>query len=115
MSAAEPNVAGSKKPTKGSPWQRFGNWLRARGWRAVLIVTLAHTLGFVSSIHAVMSTRTSQGAVAWAVTLNAFPYVAVPAYWVFGRSKFDGYEMVRHREWLTESEERRETEEPEIS
>jgi len=29
--------------------------------------------------------------VAWAVSLNAFPYLAVPAYWILGRSKFEGY------------------------
>ena len=59
------------------------------------VVVLFHVLGFASSIHAVMSTRTSQGAIAWAVSLNTFPYLAVPAYWVFGRSKFEGYVVAR--------------------
>ena len=59
------------------------------------LVAIFHLLGFISSIHAVMSTRTSQGAIAWAVTLNTFPYLAVPAYWVFGRSKFQGYVVAR--------------------
>ena len=59
------------------------------------LVVLFHVLGFTSSIHAVMSTRTSQGAIAWAVSLNTFPYLAVPAYWVFGRSKFQGYVVAR--------------------
>ena len=57
----------------------------------VLAVVVFHVLGFLSSIHAIMSTRTEQGAVAWAVSLNTFPYVAVPAYWVLGRSRFQGY------------------------
>jgi cardiolipin synthase len=52
-------------------------------------------MGFLSSIHSIMSTRTSQGAIAWAVSLNTFPYLAVPAYWVFGRSKFEGYVIAR--------------------
>jgi len=64
-----------------------------------MIITVAlivfHVLGFLSSIHAVMSTRTSQGAIAWVVSLNTFPYVAVPAYWVFGRSTFRGYVTAR--------------------
>jgi cardiolipin synthase len=60
---------------------------------AVLIVF--HVVGFLSSIHAVMSTRTSQGAIAWAVSLNTFPYVAVPAYWVLGRTRFQGYVTAR--------------------
>ncbi|MGI9626432.1 MAG: cardiolipin synthase [Longimicrobiales bacterium] len=58
-------------------------------------VALFHIVGFVSSINAVMSTRTSQGAIAWAVSLNTFPYLALPAYWVFGRSKFQGYVVAR--------------------
>jgi cardiolipin synthase len=59
------------------------------------LVVLFHVMGFVSSVHAVMSTRTSQGAIAWAVSLNTFPYLAVPAYWVLGRSKFQGYVTAR--------------------
>ncbi|MHC5003410.1 MAG: cardiolipin synthase [Planctomycetota bacterium] len=60
-------------------------------------VLLFHLLGVVSSVHAVMSTRTSQGAIAWAVSLNTFPYLAVPAYWVLGRSRFRGYVVARRR------------------
>lgn len=60
-----------------------------------ITVIVFHVLGFISSIHAVMSTRTSQGAIAWAVSLNTFPYIAVPAYWVFGRSSFRGYVTAR--------------------
>lgn len=56
---------------------------------------LAHALGFASSLDALMSTRTAPGAVAWIVSLNTFPYVAVPAYWVFGRTKFQGYVIGR--------------------
>ena len=61
----------------------------------IWVVIAFHVVGFVSSIDAVMSTRTAQGAVAWAVSLNAFPYLAVPAYWVLGRSKFEGYVTAR--------------------
>ena len=62
---------------------------------AAAVVALFHILGFFSSIDAVMTTRTSQGAIAWAVSLNTFPYLAVPVYWVFGRSKFQGYVVAR--------------------
>jgi cardiolipin synthase len=68
---------------------------RLRRWKVWLIIGLAHMLGFASSFHAIMSTRTSQGAIAWAVSLNAFPYVTVPAYWVLGRNKFQGYVTAR--------------------
>jgi cardiolipin synthase len=59
------------------------------------VVLIFHLFGVVSSIHAVMSTRTSQGAIAWLVSLNTFPYLAVPAYWVLGRSRFRGYVLAR--------------------
>jgi cardiolipin synthase len=42
-----------------------------------------------------MNSRTPQGAIAWAVSLNTFPYVAVPAYWVFGSFEFDDYLKAR--------------------
>lgn len=56
-----------------------------------LYVVLAHGLGALASVQAIMTTRTAQGATAWAVALNSIPTVAVPAYWVFGRTKFEGY------------------------
>ncbi|MCA9135859.1 MAG: cardiolipin synthase [Planctomycetales bacterium] len=52
-------------------------------------------LGVLSAIQAVMTTRTSQGAVAWAITLIMWPFAAVPAYWIFGRSRFHGYVDLR--------------------
>lgn len=64
----------------------------------VLVVVIAHALGFATSIQALLTTRTSQGAIAWIVSLNTLPYVSVPAYWVFGRSKFQGYVVGRSQE-----------------
>jgi cardiolipin synthase len=66
-----------------------------------LAMVVFHVLGLISSIHAIMNTRTEQGAIAWAVSLNTLPYVAVPAYWVLGRSRFEGYVSAR-RENLEE-------------
>ena len=60
-----------------------------------LIFVLFQVLGLLSSIHAILKTRTPQGAIAWVVSLNALPIVAVPAYWVLGRSKFNGYVITR--------------------
>lgn len=60
-----------------------------------LLLTLVYLAGALTSIIAIMGTRTSQGAIAWAISLNTIPYVALPAYWVFGRSKFRGYEKKR--------------------
>ena len=59
------------------------------------VVLLAHVVGFFSSLHALMTVRTPQGTIAWVVSLNTMPLLAVPAYWVFGRSKFEGYVIQR--------------------
>jgi cardiolipin synthase len=47
------------------------------------------------ALDAVMQNRTAQGAIAWAVSLVTFPFVALPLYLVFGRSKFRGYVAAR--------------------
>ncbi|MBB5351885.1 cardiolipin synthase [Haloferula luteola] len=54
-----------------------------------------HIIGFFQSISAVMDTRTSQGAIAWAISLNTFPVVAVPAYMIFGDNDFQTYVTTR--------------------
>lgn len=56
-----------------------------------ITIAVAQILGALTSISALLTTRTAQGAIAWIVSLNTFPYLAVPAYWVFGRSRFNGY------------------------
>ncbi|WP_457743726.1 cardiolipin synthase [Sulfurimonas sp.] len=61
----------------------------------ILFLTLLHLLGVLFAIHALMSARTSQGAVAWVISLVTFPYIALPLYWFFGRSKFNGYTAAR--------------------
>ncbi len=54
------------------------------------IVSAFYLAGIVLAIHAIMTTRTAPGAVAWSVSLVTMPFVAVPAYLVLGRSKFEG-------------------------
>lgn len=63
--------------------------------RLAAFLVVAHVVGFLSSVDALMSTRTAQGTIAWVVSLNAVPYVAVPVYWVLGRSRFEGYVIAR--------------------
>jgi cardiolipin synthase A/B len=62
------------------------------------LVLLAHALGFATSLAALMSARTAQGTVAWILALNTLPYIAVPAYWVLGRRRFQGYLVSRRDE-----------------
>ncbi len=59
------------------------------------LMALMHLLGIFSAYKAMMETRTSQGAIAWVIFLLTFPYVAVPLYWIFGRSRFVGYYKVK--------------------
>ena len=66
-----------------------------------LIIAFFHVLGALTSVRAILKVRTAQGAIAWAVSLNTFPYLAVPAYWVFGRSTFEGYVLLRRESWRT--------------
>ena len=61
------------------------------------IVIVVQILGALTSVRAVMETRTPQGALAWAISLNTIPYVALPAYWIFGQSKFEDYKTGRQR------------------
>ena len=64
-----------------------------------LTIAAFHLLGVLSSLHAVMTNRTAQGAIAWGISLITFPYLMVPYYWIFGRAKFKGYvESWRHHQ-----------------
>ena len=71
------------------------------------VAIVVYVLGIASAVHALMTTRTSQGAIAWVLSLIWFPWLSVPAYWVFGRSKFEGYVIRRqakdlqHRDVIT--------------
>lgn len=67
-------------------------------WMGVAGVILLHVLGFMHVIHAVMHVRTSQGTIAWVVTLVTFPYVAIPLYWLLGRTRFSGYVRARRQD-----------------
>lgn len=64
------------------------------GAAAIMITLLLiafHLLGLASAMHAAVTNRTAQGAVAWGVSLTTLPVLTVPLYWVFGRRKFEGY------------------------
>ena len=80
-------------------------WVAKRRRRLkIAFAIIMHLLGIFHSVQAVMSTRTPQGAIAWVISLNTCPYVAVPAYWIFGHSHFDGYHIIRRSEMLASSE-----------
>ncbi len=54
-------------------------------------IILLYVIGFLHVIHALMTVRTAQGAIAWIISLAAFPFLAVPLYWIAGRRRFEGY------------------------
>ena len=89
----EPNEMVESGNSNGSvqqeaePKPEKNRWSKIWGW----ILIVAYALGILSAIDAIMSTRTEPGAIAWSISLVTAPVVAVPAYWVLGRSKFEGY------------------------
>lgn len=75
---------------------KFAGIIRSRRRPVMILLKIAlHTVGFFMSIQAVMQTRTEQGAVAWALSLNTVPIIAVPAWMIFGDSHIDGYLAAR--------------------
>lgn len=79
------------------PWDMIGHARFRRTITVSAIVLIAHLIGFATSLHALMGTRTAPGTVAWVVSLNAMPYVAVPAYWIFGRDRIDDFVQLRRQ------------------
>jgi cardiolipin synthase len=61
----------------------------------LLGIGLFYMIGFFHILHALMNTRTSQGTIAWVVSLFFMPFLAIPLYWLLGRSKFEGYVRAR--------------------
>ena len=92
--AKDKNHGKSELTLEQEPDKSRRTWKKSK---MAIVLLIAHVLGVLSSYHALMSTRTSQGAIAWIVSLNTVPLVSVPAYWVLGRNKFNGYVTLRQR------------------
>ncbi|MDF1656510.1 MAG: cardiolipin synthase [Verrucomicrobiales bacterium] len=52
------------------------------GWEILAVATI---------FNVVMKARSAAGAWGWAMSMLAFPFVAVPLYWILGRHQFHGY------------------------
>jgi cardiolipin synthase len=61
-----------------------------------IVVPLVEILGIFAAVHAIMNTRTSQGAIAWGISLVTFPWLALILYAIFGRNRFKGYVSLRN-------------------
>lgn len=68
------------------------------------LLPIVHALGVLNAAHAVMNVRTSQGAIAWGISLITFPWLAIPLYWVFGRNHFFGYQETIRRAYVQHHE-----------
>lgn len=73
----------------------FGLEIEATTWVGFLFVAAFYIIGILHILHALMHTRTSQGTIAWVVSLLAIPFFAIPLYWLLGRNKFFGYIRAR--------------------
>ena len=56
-----------------------------------LVIAATYVLAAFHVVLAIQSSRTPQGATAWSIALISLPFVTIPLYWIFGRSKFHGY------------------------
>lgn len=56
-----------------------------------IVLLVLHAAGVIAAMHAVMNTRTPQGAFAWALGLVLLPYITLIPYLYLGRSRFHGY------------------------
>ncbi|MFZ5959767.1 cardiolipin synthase [Pseudomonas knackmussii] len=61
------------------------------------LLVLIQLLGIVAAVHAVLTVRTAQGAIAWATSLAFMPLLTLLPYLVFGRRRFDAYIEARRQ------------------
>jgi cardiolipin synthase len=57
-------------------------------WIGLLSVVTLYVVGILHVLHALMHVRTSQGTIAWVIALISVPFVAIPLYWLLGRTRF---------------------------
>jgi len=60
-------------------------------WLGLVMVVAFYVVGFLHVLHALMHVRTSQGTIAWVISLVTVPFAAIPLYWLLGRTRFSGY------------------------
>lgn len=51
--------------------------------------------GIFYAVQAVMMARTPQSAIGWGLALVLLPALAIPLFWIFGESRFQGYALAR--------------------
>ena len=57
-------------------------------WVGLAAIIVFYVVGVLHVLHALMHVRTSQGTIAWVISLLAVPFIAIPLYWLLGRTRF---------------------------
>jgi cardiolipin synthase len=66
---------------------------------AGVILFIAELIGIALALNVVMSSRSSQGTIAWFISLIIMPVITIPLYLTIGRTRFNGYaELMRTKE-----------------
>ena len=60
-------------------------------WLGLALLLAFYVVGILHVLHALMHVRTSQGTIAWVVSLLTIPFLALPMYWLLGRTRFTGH------------------------
>ncbi|MEO7101397.1 MAG: cardiolipin synthase [Luteolibacter sp.] len=57
-------------------------------WLGLAMLVTFYVVGILHILHALMHVRTSQGTIAWVISLLTVPFIAIPMYWILGRTRF---------------------------
>ena len=63
---------------------------QANTWLGWITLVAFYVVGILHVLHALMHVRTSQGTIAWVISLITVPFLAIPLYWLLGRTRFTG-------------------------
>lgn len=66
-------------------------------WLLGVVVFLVVVAAMASAVHALFTVRTAQGTIGWVIGLIAFPWLALPLYWMFGCQRFRAYAEAMQR------------------
>lgn len=69
-------------------WSMFFPNFESTTWLGLTMLLLFYAIGLIHVLHALMHVRTSQGTIAWVVSLLTVPFLAIPMYWMLGRTRF---------------------------
>jgi cardiolipin synthase len=69
----------------------FPGGFEVETWLGALAVAAFYIVGILHVLHALMHVRTSQGTIAWVISLVTVPFLAIPLYWLLGRTRFSGH------------------------